>query len=283
MGVAVDEPRYGDTTPAVELLDVALYATQVGHAPDCAHAAVLAEHVAVLDDLDGARLLGPAQRRAASGRRHDLSEAADEKLRHAREPRATDRPASAFGGARSFSGGPTRRFETVFARRLPRLVIAGVEMAQDTRARIGRQHALETLRALVGPVGDHDHARVDRIADADPAAMVHAHPRRTGCRVQEGVEDRPVRDGIRSVLHRLRLPVRGRNRARVEMIAPDHHWGRDATRADEVVDRKPRLCAIAVAEPADPRRETLERHALGCQFEPLLEEPVVREELAQRP
>src|SRR5207249_253605 len=45
-------------------------------------------------------------------------------------------------------------------------------------------------------VGDDDHARVDRVADADATAVMHRDPARTCRGVHERVEDRPVRDRI---------------------------------------------------------------------------------------
>ena len=59
------------------------------------------------------------------------------------------------------------------------------------------------------------------------------------------------------------------------MIAADHDGRRDAAGADELVDREPRPRAVAVAEPADPRREALERDLLGRHREPPLQEDVV--------
>ena len=51
--------------------------------------------------------------------------------------------------------------------------------------------------------------------------------------------------------------------------------------AHELVDREPGPRAIAVPEPADPRREPLEGDALGRQLEPPLEQRIVREERAE--
>ena len=147
---------------------------------------------------------------------------------------------------------------------------------------IGREHALEPLRSRVGAVGDDDHARVDRVADADAAAVVDADPRRARGDVDERVEDRPVRDRVGAVAHRLGLPVRRRDGARVEVIAADHDGRLHRARPHELVDREPRLRAVAVAEPADPRGQPLECHPLGRELEPLLEERIVREQLPER-
>ena len=164
-----------------------------------------------------------------------------------------------------------------------RLVVAGVGVAHDAGARIGRQHALEPLGHLVGAVGDDDHARVDRVADADAAAVVDADPGRAGGDVQQRVQDRPVGDRVGAVLHRLGLAVGRRDRAGVEVVAADDDRRLDLAAADELVDREPGPGAIAVAEPADPRGQPLERDALGRQRQPALQRVVVREELEQHP
>ena len=65
------------------------------------------------------------------------------------------------------------------------------------------------------------------------------------------------------------------------MIAPDDDRGLDLARSDELVDRQPRAGAVAVAEPADPRRQTLERDALRRKLQPTLKQRVVREQSAQ--
>ena len=181
---------------------------------------------------------------------------------------------------------PTRRTSAsrgrARARRASRLGVAGVEVAHDAHAGVGREHALEALRRLVGAVGDDDHAGVDRVADPDAAAVVDADPGRARRHVDERVQDRPVGDRVGAVAHRLGLAVRRGDRAGVEVVAPDHDRRLDAPAADELVDREARLRAVAVAEPADPRRQPLERDPLGRELEPALQELVVREELAQR-
>ena len=121
---------------------------------------------------------------------------------------------------------------------------------------------------------------VDRVADADAAAVVDAHPRRAGGDVQERVEDRPVGDRVGAVAHRLGLAVRRGDRARVEVVAADHDRRLDVALPDELVDREPGARAVAVAEPADPRGQPLEGDALGRELEPALEGGVVREQLA---
>ena len=62
------------------------------------------------------------------------------------------------------------------------------------------------------------------------------------------------------------------------MIATDHDRCRDDAGANELVDREARFGAVAVAEPADPRRQPLERDALGSELQPAQEQRVVGEQ-----
>ena len=59
------------------------------------------------------------------------------------------------------------------------------------------------------------------------------------------------------------------------MIAADHDRSRHRPRADELVDREPGAGAIAVAEPADPGGQPLERHPFRGQLEPALQQHVL--------
>ena len=68
------------------------------------------------------------------------------------------------------------------------------------------------------------------------------------------------------------------DRAGVEVVAPDDDRCRDGARADELVDREARFGAVAVAEPADPRRQPLEGDALGSKLQPAQEQRVVGEQ-----
>ena len=174
-----------------------------------------------------------------------------------------------------------RQVEAVLPCGVERLVVAGIGMPHDACARIGGEHALESLRRIGAAVGEHDHARVDRVADPDAAAVVDADPRRARRRVQERVQDRPVGDRIGAVAHRLGLAVGRGDRTGVEVVASDHDRRRDGARANELVDREACLGAVAVAEPADPRRQPLEGDALGSELQPAQEQRIVGEQAPQ--
>ena len=77
MRVAVDEARERAEPAPVELLDVAVQGAELAHPPHLGDAAVLAQDVAALDDVDAAEIDSP-QRRARARRGHDLLEVADE-------------------------------------------------------------------------------------------------------------------------------------------------------------------------------------------------------------
>ena len=73
------------------------------------------------------------------------------------------------------------------------------------------------------------------------------------------VQERPVGDGVRAVLHRLGLAVGRRDRAAVEVVAADDDRRGDlAARARASLNASAGLRALAVAEPADARGQALE-------------------------
>src|SRR5262249_28364453 len=82
-----------------------------------------------------------------------------------------------------------------------------------------------------------------------------------------------------SVAHRLGLAVGRGDGARVEVIPPDHHRCLDLSAANELVDRQTSLRTVAVAKPADPRGQPLERNPPGRHAEPPLQKRIVRRQL----
>jgi hypothetical protein len=131
-----------------------------------------------------------------------------------------------------------------------------------------------------GAVGDAHLAGVQRAADADAATVVDRHPGGAGGGVDQGVEQRPVGDRVGAVEHRLGLAVGRGHRAAVEVVAADDDRGAETSpRRDEVVERQPGLVALAVAEPADPRRQALEGDALLRHRRSTVQAVVVGEEV----
>ena len=132
-------------------------------------------------------------------------------------------------------------------------------------------------RGEVGAVGDADLTGVDRAADADAAAVVDAHPRGARTRVDEAVQERPVGDRVRPVDHRLGLAVGRGDRARVEVIAADHDRRLQFTGTHHLIEAQPEPVSLPVAEPADPRRQALERDTLAGHRDPAVQTFVVGE------
>src|SRR5437762_13253750 len=93
--------------------------------------------------------------------------------------------------------------------------------------------------------------------------MMKRNPARAGRRVQQRVQYRPVRNSVASIFHGLRFSEGRCNRTAVQMITPDHDRRFDFACLDEMVDALAEPCAFAVAEPADPRRQTLEMNLLA--------------------
>ena len=290
-------PRRSGTDRQPSLIGIGLVADRLDHGVD---------HDGQRDRRlvrDSAGCCRPRRRRSAAARRPGWPPA-----RRRRPPRivsimssiscwiAGERSSSAVTSrARSRStGSPTMRIGSVTVLRasgsarprsrghLHRALVARVGVAHHAHARVGRQHALELLRRQVGAVGDAHHARVDRAPDADAAAVVDRDPRRARCGVHQRVEQRPVGDRVGLVGHALGLAVGRRDRARVEVVAADHDRRLELAAAHHLVEAQPEPVALAVAEPADPRRQSLEGDPLARLRHPAREPLVVGELLEHR-
>ena len=156
-------------------------------------------------------------------------------------------------------------------------------MPDHAHARVVGEDPLDLRCGEVGAVGDADLPGVQRATHADAAAVVERHPGGTRCGVHQRVEDGPVGDRVGAVLHPLRLAVRRRDRAAVEVVAADHDRRLQLTGAHHLVELQPGQVALAVPQPADARRQSLELHALPRHGDPLPEPLVVGEELEDRP
>src|SRR5207244_4720353 len=84
----------------------------------------------------------------------------------------------------------------------------------------------------------------------------------------ERIEDGPICNRVGAVLHPFRLAVGRRDRAGVEMVAADHDRSLELALADHVVEAQPHQSALAIAEPADACRQTLEVYLLTRQPQP---------------
>ena len=93
-------------------------------------------------------------------------------------------------------------------------LVARVGVPQHPRAGVVGEHPGDLVVRRVGALGDDHHAGVDRLADADAAAVVHRHPGGAGRGVEQRVEDRPVGDRVGAVAHPLGLPLRARRPSR---------------------------------------------------------------------
>ncbi len=138
------------------------------------------------------------------------------------------------------------------------LLVAGVHVPDHAHPRVVGEHPLQLLPGQRGAVGHAHLAGVDGPADADPAAVVDAHPGRAGSRVDQRVQQRPVGDRVGAVGHPLGLPVGRGHRPAVEVVAAEHDRGLHVAPGDQLVEPDPGQVPLAVAEPADPRRQTLE-------------------------
>ena len=169
--------------------------------------------------------------------------------------------------------------DAVTPRRRERRGIPGVRVTRDADSRIVREHALESPSGAGRAVGDAHLTGVQRVPDPHTPAVVERDPCRPGGSVQERVQDRPVGDGIRAVRHALGLAERRRDRAGVEVVAPDDHRCADVPALHEVVQGAPEPGALALPQPADARGEALKRDALLREPDPAPDVLVLGEQL----
>ena len=93
-------------------------------------------------------------------------------------------------------------------------------------------------------------------------------PRRPGGSIDERVEQRPIGDRVAAVEHSFRFAVGRCDRSRVEMVAPDHDGRFDFAAFHQIIHGHAKLGALAVAEPANPRGQSLKLNPLSGELHP---------------
>ena len=175
-----------------------------------------------------------------------------------------------------------RAIDAVLAGEVDGSLIAGVGMADHPHPRVGGEHPLQPVRHRRRAVGNHHHASMDRVSDANPTAVMDRDPAGPGGGVHQRVQDGPIGNGVAAITHPLGFAIGGRDRAGIEMIPPDDDRGTQLARLHQFVEAKPDLGALAVAEPADPGRQTLELDALAREPQPAVQVVVVGQRLHDR-
>src|SRR3972149_2416636 len=89
-----------------------------------------------------------------------------------------------------------RRPDPLFLGERDRLRVPRVRVAHDAEARVRRQHPLDPLLGGVWPVADDERARVRAVSDPHAATVVHGPEISARRRVEERVQDRPIRDRL---------------------------------------------------------------------------------------
>src|SRR5438445_13846469 len=89
--------------------------------------------------------------------------------------------------------------------------------------------------------------------------------------IQERIEDRPVSNCVRSVLHSFGLTKRRGHRSGVEMIAADRNRRFQITTPDEFIDRLAHLRTFAVPEPSNARGQSLKVNPVARQTQPAIQ------------
>ena len=99
------------------------------------------------------------------------------------------------------------------------LVVPGIDMSRDSDSGVVRQHPIQPLRHLICAVSHNHLSRMQGVTDTDTASMMKRNPARPRRRIEQRIQNRPVGDGITSILHRFGFAIRRRHRTAVEMIA----------------------------------------------------------------
>src|SRR6266480_249778 len=141
-------------------------------------------------------------------------------------------------------------------------------MPENTSPRIAGENALKTALAFIRSIRDDHHSSVLRETYTDASAVVDRNPRRAGRRVNQRIKQRPVCNRVTAVEHSFSFAIWRCNRARIEMIAPNHNRRFDFAALHQFVHGHTELGAIAVTEPADPRRQSLKLNSFTGELHP---------------
>src|SRR5699024_6462986 len=98
---------------------------------------------------------------------------------------------------------------------------------------------------------------MDGLDHTEPISVVDGHPTRSGRRVDECVEQRPVGNRVRPVRHSFGFAVRRGNTAGIEMVPADHYRSLQLTTGNHLVELQSRQLSLPITEPTDTRRQPL--------------------------
>ena len=69
-------------------------------------------------------------------------------------------------------------------------------MSNDSHPGVGKEDPLKTAVGLLRSVGNDDLTGMQRVAHADTATVMEAHPAGTIYRIDHRIQNRPVSDGV---------------------------------------------------------------------------------------
>ena len=152
-------------------------------------------------------------------------------------------------------------------------------MTHHAGGRVVVQDAGDTRRRFIGTIADDNHPGVLREAHAYPAAVVQRHPGRAAGGIEQGVEQRPVGDRIRTIAHRFGFAVRAGDGAGVKVIPANDDRRGDFAAAHHFVKRQTEFLPPLQTDPADTRRQSLEADALARHIQPVVQMLIIFNDL----
>ena len=108
---------------------------------------------------------------------------------------------------------------------------------------------------------------------------MNRNPGGAGGGIDESVQQRPIGNGIATVEHCFGLAKGRRNRTGIQVIATDDDGGFDFAVPHQFIHGDAKLGALAITEPADAGRQSLEMNALFRQLHPARQDCIFREKL----
>ena len=102
--------------------------------------------------------------------------------------------------------------------------IASIGVTGDAHTRIGGQNTLQAAGGGLGTIGHNYLTRVNTVTNPYPTTVMQTDPCGSANRVDQGIEQRPVSNGIGAVAHPLRFTIGTGHRSAIKVVPPNHNW-----------------------------------------------------------
>src|SRR5437588_2545185 len=171
-----------------------------------------------------------------------------------------------------------RDLDALAAGKIDGFFVARIRMAEDAHSWVGCKDSLNTLRHHFAAVRDCHLTGMQGITNTHATTVVNRYPRGAGSRVQHRVQQRPVGYSIAAILHRFCLAEGRGYRTRIQVIAANYDRSLDPSFFHQIVHGQTESGALAITQPADSCRQSLELDPPACQIDPALQDAILRKQ-----